>query len=110
NSWNLAFCAVAARGEIRAVSKGAVMQRDGANSHEFDLERYLTARRATVEAALASCLEACTAGAPATLREAMGYSLLAGGKRLRPILALAACEAVGGAVDEALDAGCAVEM
>jgi geranylgeranyl diphosphate synthase type II len=75
----------------------------------FDLETYLVERRAMVEAALARHLDACT-GAPATLREAMAYSLLAGGKRLRPMLALAACEAVGGRVDDALDAACAVEF
>jgi geranylgeranyl diphosphate synthase, type II len=75
----------------------------------FDLEKYLTERRAVVEAALARHLEACV-GAPATLREAMSYSLLAGGKRLRPMLALASSEAVGGQVDDALDAACAVEF
>jgi len=74
-----------------------------------DLDRYLEERRATIEAALARHLEACTA-APATLREAMAYSLLAGGKRLRPILALAAAAAVGGREEDALDAGCAVEF
>jgi geranylgeranyl diphosphate synthase type II len=88
--------------------KGAVTQRDGANSH-FDLEKYLAERRATVEAALARHLDSCV-GAPATQRDAMAWSLLAGGKRLRPILALAACEAVGGAVDDAIDAACAVEF
>jgi geranylgeranyl diphosphate synthase type II len=75
----------------------------------FVLDNYLNDRRALIEAALAKHLDACTA-APATLREAMAYSLLAGGKRLRPILALAACEAVGGKPEEALDAACAVEM
>jgi len=75
----------------------------------FDLDQYLNERRLTVEAALARHLEAC-ASAPATLKEALAYSLLAGGKRLRPILALAASEAVGGSVDDALDAGCAVEF
>ena len=40
----------------------------------------------------------------------MRYSLLGGGKRLRPILALAACEAVGGAPETALSLACAVEM
>ncbi len=75
----------------------------------FDLDAYLTERRAMVEAALARHLDAC-AGAPATLREAMAYSLLAGGKRLRPMLALAACEALGGRVDDAIDAACAVEF
>src|SRR6516164_4166260 len=75
----------------------------------FDLQGYLKQRKTVVEAALAKQLEACAA-APTTLREAMAYSLLAGGKRLRPILALAACEAVGGREEEAIDAACAVEF
>jgi geranylgeranyl diphosphate synthase type II len=44
------------------------------------------------------------------LREAMNYSLLAGGKRMRPILALCAAEAAGGRVEAALPAACAVEL
>jgi geranylgeranyl diphosphate synthase type II len=75
----------------------------------FDLDGYLNDRRAKVEEALKAHLELCE-GAPRTLREAMAYSLLGGGKRLRPILALAACEAVGGRVDDAIDAACAVEF
>src|ERR1700693_2952453 len=47
---------------------------------------------------------------PERLREAMAYSLLAGGKRLRPLLTLLASEAVGGTADAALPAACAVEM
>lgn len=47
---------------------------------------------------------------PARLREAMAYSLLAGGKRLRPVLVLLACEACGGSADDALPAACAIEM
>ena len=45
-----------------------------------------------------------------TLLEAMRYSLLAGGKRLRPIFCMAFCEASGGKAEDALRAGCAVEM
>jgi geranylgeranyl diphosphate synthase, type II len=75
----------------------------------FDLDGYLNERKKLVEAALAAHLDRCD-GAPATLREAMSYSLMAGGKRLRPILALAACEAVGARPEEALDAACAVEF
>ena len=45
-----------------------------------------------------------------TLYEAMRYSLLAGGKRLRPVFALAFAEAVGGEAQMALPAACAVEM
>ena len=47
---------------------------------------------------------------PDTLREAMAYSLLAGGKRMRPILVLLACEACGGSIEAALPAACAIEM
>lgn len=47
---------------------------------------------------------------PANLREAIRYSLLAPGKRLRPILALLAAEACGGQIEKALPAACAVEM
>lgn len=49
-------------------------------------------------------------GIPPRLQEAMAYSLLAGGKRLRPILVLLACEACGGTVEAALPAACAIEM
>lgn len=46
---------------------------------------------------------------PATIHEAMRYSLFAGGKRLRPILCLAAAEACGGSVEKALPPAAAVE-
>jgi geranylgeranyl diphosphate synthase type II len=49
-------------------------------------------------------------GVPPRLREAMAYSLLAGGKRLRPILVLLATEACGGEVEAALPAASAIEM
>ncbi len=49
-------------------------------------------------------------GAPDILKEAMRYSLLSGGKRLRGCLALAACEAAGGKAEDALPFACAVEM
>lgn len=47
---------------------------------------------------------------PEKLFEAMDYSLSAGGKRLRPVLLLAACDALGGDVNEALPFACALEM
>ena len=49
-------------------------------------------------------------GCPSGLREAMRYSLLAPGKRLRPMLVLLAAEACGGSIDAAMPAACAVEM
>jgi len=78
------------------------------------LADYLDARRADVEAALAEALPA-PPRCPQVIFEAMRYSLLAGGKRLRPILVLAACEAVyrgraGEAHALAMPAACAVEM
>ncbi|MBE5790777.1 MAG: polyprenyl synthetase family protein [Clostridiales bacterium] len=47
---------------------------------------------------------------PALLSESMRYSLLAGGKRLRPAMLLASCEMLGGDVSLALDFACAIEM
>ncbi len=75
----------------------------------FQLDRYLKERAALVERAL-SKIVAEPSGADARLYEAMRYSLLGGGKRLRPILALASCEAVGGAHERAMGFACAVEM
>lgn len=48
--------------------------------------------------------------APAGLGEAMRYGVLDGGKRLRPLLVLAACEALGGSREAALRSACAVEL
>ena len=62
-----------------------------------------------VAAALADSLPRGT-DTPDTLREAMHYSLMAGGKRLRPTLVLLAAEACGAAPQDALPAACAVEM
>ncbi len=49
-------------------------------------------------------------GCPNLLAEAVGYSLLAGGKRLRPLLVLLAAEACGGSEEAAMPAACAVEI
>ena len=46
----------------------------------------------------------------AKLLESMGYSLLAGGKRIRPVICVKFCEAAGGDPETALDAACAIEM
>jgi len=47
---------------------------------------------------------------PETIYNSMRYSLLAGGKRLRPILCLAACELTGGTIEMAMPTACAMEM
>ncbi|MFD0670524.1 polyprenyl synthetase family protein [Cohnella sp. GCM10027633] len=77
-----------------------------------NLESYLRMRREKVERALASVVPE-EWSVPAKLKESMDYSLLAGGKRLRPILVLAAAEAVAGdeaAADRAMPFAAAVEM
>jgi geranylgeranyl diphosphate synthase, type II len=71
--------------------------------------QYLQARRAEVEAALAAALPT-PPECPAVVADAMRYSVTAGGKRLRPILCLAAAEAVGGDRSLALPAACAIEL
>jgi geranylgeranyl diphosphate synthase type II len=75
----------------------------------FDLSAYLTARRELVDAALDRVLPLESAPPP-TLHRAMRYSVLAGGKRLRPTLVIAGAEAVGGRADAVLPAACALEL
>src|SRR5437667_9823633 len=74
----------------------------------FDLEAYLAGRTATVNRALDRFLPRARTR-PATIHKAMRYSLFAGGKRLRPALCLAAAEACGGSLDDAIPLACAVE-
>lgn len=73
----------------------------------FDLKRYLAERCTQVEAALDSALDVVY---PEQIYEAMRYSLLAGGKRLRPILCLATCEMIGAPAAVAMPTACALEM
>jgi geranylgeranyl diphosphate synthase type II len=74
-----------------------------------DLSKYLHAKRALVDARLRACVRAGD-GCPESLAEAMCYSLLAPGKRLRPLLVVLAAEACGSRDTDALPAACAVEM
>ena len=78
-------------------------------SPDPNLKQYLEARRLMVEEALEVALPQ-EDGPASRVVEAMRYSLFAGGKRLRPILCLAASEAVGGEIQSAMPAGCALEM
>ena len=74
---------------------------------KFDFKAYLNQARERVESALDTSMGP---ERPESLREAMRYSLLAGGKRLRPILCLAACELVGGDASQAMPTAVALEM
>jgi geranylgeranyl diphosphate synthase type II len=78
-------------------------------SDRLDLTAYLEAHRATVDTALDRVLPPESA-APITIHRAMRYSVLAPGKRLRPILVIAGAEAVGGRADAVLDTACALEL
>ena len=72
------------------------------------LSAYLAERKTCVEQALA---QQCTADAiPERLREAMRYSLLCGGKRLRAILVIAGAEIAGGTMHDVMPCACALEM
>lgn len=74
----------------------------------MSLADYLSERCRLVDAALDRFIPSVETR-PATLHKAMRHSVFAGGKRLRPILCLAAAEACGGSVDAAMPAACAVE-
>ena len=74
----------------------------------MDLKLYLAARQKQIDRALDHLLPRENAK-PATIHKAMRYSLFAGGKRLRPILCLAAAEACGGRIEPALPLAGAVE-
>jgi geranylgeranyl diphosphate synthase type II len=74
----------------------------------FDLTSYLDAQTATINQALDRFLPKASTK-PATIHQAMRYSLFAGGKRMRPALCLAAAAACGGSDADALPLACAVE-
>lgn len=74
---------------------------------DFDFDGYVRATAASVEEALDGSIPVAY---PETCTEAMRYSLLGGGKRVRPMLCLAACALVGGEAESAMPAACAVEM
>ena len=75
----------------------------------FDLSAYLKERITRVDEYLTGIIDSVddTSGA---LGRAMRYSIFAGGKRLRPMFAIAASEAVGGSLEQVLPAACALEL
>jgi geranylgeranyl diphosphate synthase type II len=84
--------------------------RPQADGLSFSLQTYLESRRKLIERALARSLPS-SGVRPTTIHRAMRYSLLAGGKRLRPILTLAAAEACGAKdLSNIIPAACAVEL
>ena len=75
----------------------------------FDLAAYLAERRQRVDDALAAILPPDETP-PISVHRAMRYSVMAGGKRLRPILVIGGAEAVGGNAEAVMPAACALEL
>jgi len=75
----------------------------------MDFSRYWSQRQSKIERALDQFLPPASTK-PATLHRAMRYSLFAGGKRLRPIITLAAAEVVSGKYENAIPLACSVEI
>ncbi|MCM2321182.1 MAG: polyprenyl synthetase family protein, partial [Pseudomonas sp.] len=75
----------------------------------MSLQQYQARCQARVDAALETLF---VAPQPELVRlyQAMRYSVINGGKRVRPLLVYAACEALGGAAEQANGAACAVEL
>ena len=76
----------------------------------MNLDRYLTQRRRLIDRALAQYVPMPGRTSGPTLIKGIRHSLLAGGKRIRPVLALASAEAVGGDPKRVLPFACALEM
>jgi geranylgeranyl diphosphate synthase type II len=76
--------------------------------NSYDLDTYLVSMRKQINAALVMMLD--SAANSSQISKAMKYSLMADGKRLRPILCLAATDAVGGKSENTIRAACALEM
>jgi geranylgeranyl diphosphate synthase type II len=73
-----------------------------------DIQRYLQEQKALVDDALARYLPR-EENYPQAIFQAMRYSVFAGGKRVRPLLAIAAAEAIGGTAEDVLPLACALE-
>ena len=74
--------------------------------NSFDLKSYLSSKREQINEALDSILT----NTSSKIVKAMKYSLMAGGKRIRPVLCIAAAETVGGRGQDVIRVACALEM
>lgn len=78
-------------------------------STSFNLDEYLLSKKGPIEKALDDSVESI---GPQTEKicESMKYSLMAGGKRIRPVLCIAACEMFGGSYEQCMPTAVALEM
>jgi len=78
-------------------------------STAFDLNAYLLSKKDAIESALEASVKSEVTQTN-KICESMGYSLMAGGKRIRPVLCIAACEMFGGSQEDAMPTAVALEM
>ncbi|MGD2150938.1 MAG: polyprenyl synthetase family protein, partial [Desulfobacterales bacterium] len=76
--------------------------------HSFDLNSYLLSKRKQIDRAIGKKIDRTTHSS--VIVSALRYSLMAHGKRIRPILCIAASQAVGGQTEEVITVACALEM
>ncbi|CAN0287735.1 unnamed protein product [Pylaiella littoralis] len=95
--------------EARGGRGGASTLRCAAAATEFDLKTYLGTKKDAVDKALDKSVVS-TMPETDKICEAMRYSLMAGGKRVRPILTIAACEMFGGSMEAAMPTAVSTEM
>jgi len=110
----LALTLVASAGAFSPAFVGPVNSRSSsvsmsASATTFDLDSYLKEKIGVIEQALDASIVS-TVPQTEKICESMRYSLMAGGKRIRPALCLAACNMFGGSDDDAMPTAVALEM
>ena len=93
------------------VNKGnsLVVLNEAATKSAFDLNEYLLSKKEPIEKALDASVQSTTEETK-KICESMSYSLMAGGKRIRPVLCIAACEMFGGSIETAMPCAVSLEM
>ncbi len=76
----------------------------------FNLKKYLSQKQAIIDKMLDEIINHNPSCLSSRIVSAMNHSIMAGGKRLRPILCISACEVVGGSEEKCLTTACAIEM
>ncbi|RPJ79798.1 MAG: polyprenyl synthetase family protein [Deltaproteobacteria bacterium] len=76
----------------------------------FNLKKYLREKQAVINKMLDEIITHNASGPSSRIVAAMNHSIAAGGKRLRPLLCISACEVVGGKAEKCLKTACAIEM
>ena len=90
-------------------STNSVLHETATTATDFDLDAYLLSKKGPIEAALEASITP-TGKNDEEICESMLYSLMAGGKRIRPVLCLAACEMFDGTDEKAMPAAVSLEM